>query len=246
MSREDVASFHHQSLSVGDFHVFCAGGITPAEVELLRSSLSALTPEGPGVPRVIVPPAPAAPCMATTDVADALQSAIRVTIPAIPRSHPDYVDLRLAVTALGGYFGSRLNSVIREEKGLTYGIHAAMVGVDDYGYLSISSQADARYVDRVIAEIRSELARMALPDYPADELTRLRRSVLSSLASTLESPFSISEFHETMLTADIPQGYYEAQLRSLDALTPDRLAELSALYLDPARMLIAVAGAPRG
>ncbi|MCM1337088.1 MAG: insulinase family protein [Candidatus Amulumruptor caecigallinarius] len=242
ISRESVIDFHRRSLSTGGMHVYVSGGLTEGDVELIRRELSSLKSEGEGIVPVIEPPVAVAPSVEYGEVPGALQSAIKATIPAIPRTHPDYVGLRLAVTALGGYFGSRLNSVIREEKGLTYGINASLVGVEDTGYVSISSQADPQYVEQVISETCSELRRMAIADYPTDELTRLRRSVLSSLASTVESPFTISDYHETYLSANIPDGYFEAQLHALDHLTAEGLAELSARYLDPEQLRIAVAG----
>ena len=51
-----------------------------------------------------------------------------MSIPTIDRSHEDYISLRLVVMALGGYFGSRLMTNIREDKGYTYGIQANLYG----------------------------------------------------------------------------------------------------------------------
>ena len=56
----------------------------------------------------------------------------------IPCHHPDYQKLRVLVTVLGGYFGSRLMSNIREEKGYTYGISAGLVSCPGSSVLFIS------------------------------------------------------------------------------------------------------------
>ena len=40
---------------------------------------------------------------------------------SLDRNHPDYLKARVLVTLFGGYFGSRLMSNIREDKGYTYG-----------------------------------------------------------------------------------------------------------------------------
>lgn len=53
--------------------------------------------------------------------ADAMQSAVRMGMLSLERHHPDYLKTRVMVTLFGGYFGSRLMSNIREEKGYTYG-----------------------------------------------------------------------------------------------------------------------------
>lgn len=54
---------------------------------------------------------------AVSDVDAEHQAAIALSIPTIGRDHPDYIPLRLVVMALGGYFGSRLMTNIREDKG---------------------------------------------------------------------------------------------------------------------------------
>ena len=58
---------------------------------------------------------------------DALQSAVRMGMLSLDRNHPDYLKARVLVTLFGGYFGSRLMSNIREDKGYTYGISAAIM-----------------------------------------------------------------------------------------------------------------------
>ena len=50
---------------------------------------------------------------------DAMQSAVKMGYTTISREHPDYLKLRVLMTLFGGYFGSRLMSNIREEKGYT-------------------------------------------------------------------------------------------------------------------------------
>ena len=44
------------------------------------------------------------------------------------RDIPEFYDLRVAETILSGYFGSRLNLIVREKLNLTYGISAAFLG----------------------------------------------------------------------------------------------------------------------
>ncbi len=94
-----------------------------------------------GTPNVM-PPAPTAG-FRRIDLPDSRQAAVSIAIPAIMRSHPDYELLRLAVTGLGGYFGSRLNTELREERGLTYGVSAALVGSLDGALCRLPPSADA-------------------------------------------------------------------------------------------------------
>ena len=49
-----------------------------------------------------------------------MQSTIYLGLPVVDPSHPDYVALRVTDAILGGSFGSRITSNIREQKGYTY------------------------------------------------------------------------------------------------------------------------------
>ena len=53
-----------------------------------------------------------------------MQGAIRIARPFPNRHHPDFMKAQVLNNLFGGFFGSRLMSNIREDKGYTYGIHS--------------------------------------------------------------------------------------------------------------------------
>jgi len=65
-------------------------------------------PSGPGVVWLV-------------DRPGSVQSEIRVVGRAVDRNSPAWASLQVGCTALGGSFGSRLNSILREQRGYTYG-----------------------------------------------------------------------------------------------------------------------------
>ena len=72
----------------------------------------------------------------------------------ITRNHPDYLKLRVLMTLFGGYFGSRLMSNIREEKGYTYGISAGIMFYPDSGLLAISTEDVYKRQDYILSGFR--------------------------------------------------------------------------------------------
>lgn len=171
-----------------------------------------------------------------------LQSAVNMGLRTINRSSPDYIDLRLAVMALGGYFGSRLMKNIREEKGMTYGIYASLAGGYDGAYMNISAQCDKKYTSDVVDEIRKELNLLASNPPCGEELERLRSYALSSLADTLDTPQNISAYYSTQRLVGTPGKYFALQQRAIDALTPERIAALAAVYLSPDKLATVTVG----
>lgn len=179
------------------------------------------------------------------DRPDSSQSAIVMTLPAVPRTHPDYLPLHIAVMALGGYFGSRLMQNIREEKGLTYGISAGLLGYMDGAYVQIYTEADNSYARRVVEEVKAELLRLADNPPEGDELDRLCRSAITGQLEILDTPLSIAAFHSVMQTSGIPDGYFEEKQALISSLTPDIISLMARRYLRPELLTIAAAGNSR-
>lgn len=242
VSVADVRRCHHEGIAHHSMHIFVTGDLdcVSGARDALTAFAERLAPASVK-PFVDVPPSPQSPQTRVAHLPHTIQSAICASIPTIGRQHPDYVNLRHAVIALGGYFGSRLMTNIRERKGLTYGIGATLMGLRESGTIQISAQCDTGYTDTVVEEIRNELRLLASDPMSEDEMTRLRRDVMSTLATTLDTPLSIMDYYESALLAGIPDGYYAAQVQSITSMTPERLQRIAAHYLRPEDLRIAIA-----
>ena len=170
------------------------------------------------------------------------QSGIKIAIPAINAEHPDFLLLNIAVTALGGYFGSRLVMNIREDKGYTYGISARLISFKEGGTVSITCECDNKYVDAVIDEIKKELARLASEPMDDDELRMVTRYMKSSLAACLDNAFSISEYHKGLIRSNKGSSEFYRLQELLSTVTPEDIRTIAAQLLDPTKILISVAG----
>jgi predicted Zn-dependent peptidase len=226
-----------------NFDIFLAGRITPQIEDAVNRTLGALKADvDGGVKRIIKPFSPTIGATEQIKVDGALQSAVRMSMPAIMRNNPDYIALRLLIVALGGYFGSRLISNIREDKGLTYGISSFLFGYEEGGMIGISSSTDNANVPLLIAETQKEIARLLDGDFSDDEIDRLRQFSMSSLASTLDSPFEIMDYYVNNMTAAIPDGYFADQVATVQRLNRDMLTEVARKYIKPENITTVVAG----
>lgn len=173
-----------------------------------------------------------------------MQTAVRMSLPAVPRNHPDYERLRYVVFALGGYFGSRLMSNIREDKGYTYGVNASLVSLPEEAHVSITCQTDNRYAEAVLNEISHEIGRIATEPMDVEELETVKNTVMSGLVSMLDSPFSIIDYQRILDSFNLPDDYFMHQINELAALTPQNVMESAARYLVSVPRLTALAGNP--
>ncbi len=172
----------------------------------------------------------------------AQQCGVNISIPTIDRQHPDYANLRLAIYALGGYFGSRLMSNIREARGLTYGINSSLCGYRECGVVEIAASTSPQSVDELVSETIAEIKRMVDNPLTADEMQRVRRGYFTRLAATLDTPFGISDFIMSSQLNDSPSNYFDMQLEAVRSATPEKISSLIDRYVEPSQAIITVAG----
>lgn len=245
ITAEQIAGFHHRYSTSGNLSLYMCGNITPDIERLVCDAFDDAVFWGNEQP-LTIKRFNAAPAGAKNVIrkANASQSGIMLSLPAIPRTHPDYLPLHMAVYSLGGYFGSRLMLNIREEKGLTYGISASVPGYIDDAYINISAETDNRYVRQVINEVAAELRRLATDPPCGNELTRLKQSALSMQAAILDSPISIMDQYITARTQGLPAGYFDIKQHTITSLTPTIISEMATRYLRPDDLRISIAGNP--
>ncbi|MCM1452229.1 MAG: insulinase family protein [Clostridium sp.] len=242
VTRDKLIDFHDKVYTAASCKAFLSGRLPQCVRDDVKDFLSRMPCRRPACNINIVPFTPMPPQKVEVSLPGALQSAVAIGIPAVPRSHPDYIPLRFTVIALGGYFGSRLMRNIREDKGYTYGIHAALYGTREGAYVAVKAQCDNEHVDDVIRETAAEMERMASAPMPDDELLRLRLHVQASLMETVDSPFSIMDYYRTRELVGLPEDYFSEQLRLSREIDAPLIMEMARKYLNPLQMRIAVAG----
>ncbi|MDE6206467.1 MAG: insulinase family protein [Muribaculaceae bacterium] len=242
VSTEQLRRAHRRVMNPAAFNVYLSGRVSEDALDALRACLGNLTcPDSEPIALDIRPfDYNATGTVHTYVMANKQlnQAGIKMTLPAPDRAHPDYVPLRYAVMALGGYFGSRLMSNIREEKGLTYGISASLIGYRDGSYVEISTLTDFSYTEQVIEEIKAELVNLATNPPRGDEFDRLHRHAGTALAELLDNPTSVMSYYAGRLLVGSPDGYFDRQQEVLAALTPELISAIAARYLSPSRLTI--------
>lgn len=243
VTRQDVIDLWQHTIAAVKPEIFLSGQIATLKDSIIDTfSTLSTTPTALPYPIRIIKPSPSGERWKIIEVDEALQSAVAMSIATIDRANPDYIDLRLAVMALGGYFGSRLMSVIREEKGLTYGISSSLLGYREGGFVAIASQTDPRYVKPLIKATLDEIERMRTEPISPTELVRLKRHASSSLSSILDSPFSVMDNYiigkHNLTGAD----YFARQQEAINKLTAERVMDVMKRHVNESSLKISIAG----
>jgi len=163
---------------------------------------------------------------------DALQSAIRMGLPMFNRTHPDFSAMQVLNTVLGGYFGSRLMTNIREDKGYTYGIGSGISSLKHTGALFIATEVGADVCKAAVSEIEKEITLLKTELIADEELSLVRNYMLGSLLGSLENVFSHADKFKNLYFSGLDYDYYEQYTQTVKTITAEELLNLANKYLN--------------
>ena len=162
----------------------------------------------------------------------AVQSALRIGKPFFNRAHVDYPGMAVLNTILGGYFGSRLMSNIREDKGYTYGIGSAVASMKQEGYFFISTEVGADVTNSAIEEIYKEIEILKDEHVDNEELEMARNYMLGTFLKGMDGAFQLAERFKSIYLYDLDYSYYDRYLQKIKTIQADELRDLARKYFD--------------
>lgn len=244
LKTEDLEEFYRYHYHSGNCTIFLAGRITDEIVDYVERELGTV-PWGEVSSRVPLSPIEipffeGKRCF--VEQPGAVQSSLRIGCPMMDRPHPDYMPMKVLVTILGGYFGSRLMANIREEKGYTYGIYSTIASFPFNGCLLIATETGNEYVEPCIREIRHELKRLQDELVPVHELDMVKNYMIGEICRSYESPFSLSDAWIFTETAGLDSDFYIRMVETIQQVSREELQRLAVEYFRPDNMLEVVAG----
>ncbi len=163
-----------------------------------------------------------------------VQTAIKIGRRLFNRHHPDFHGFFVLNTLLGGYFGSRLMTNIREKRGYTYNIYSTIDTFQNDGYFYIGAEVNADKRAATLREIWKEIKK--LQDEPIDvaELDMVRNYLLGMLLNGLDGALNTSDVVRSMLMEQLPWDTFTAMTETIRTISPERIQALAQQYLQPA------------
>ncbi|KXK59975.1 peptidase M16 [Micromonospora rosaria] len=171
-----------------------------------------------------------------------VQSTLRLGHPAPHRAHPDHVPMTLAGTVLGGAFTSRLNHLIREVRGYTYGIRGEFGTSRRFGRFMVSSGVQTAVTAPALVEAVGEITRTQVGGVTEDELAVARSWRAGQLSVELQSPRSIASALTTLVVHDLPDDYHARLRADLLAADVEQVSAAAAAHLHPEALTLVVEG----
>ena len=177
------------------------------------------------------------------DKPDSVQTEIRVGHLGIPRNHPDYMALNLAIRILGGEGSNRLHQVLRTERGLTYGAQADMDTLQGERRLRGGDQhALRRHRRSAAAHRRRVLAAAARTGVGGRARRRAKAYMTGSFPLTIETPDSIALQVLNVMFYGLPLEQLQTFRERVNAVTVDDIERVARFYLKPDAVSVVLVG----
>ena len=172
----------------------------------------------------------------------AVQSSLRMALPAVSRTDADYPALQLANMVFGGYFSSRWVENIREDKGYTYGPHSSIEHFVAGSALVVAAEVATEVTGPAMLETLYELGRIASLPPGEEELEQARRYALGTLRLGMSTQAGLAGLASIYASFGLRLDYLREHSAGLAAATREQVTEAAARYLAPSRAVTVVLG----
>jgi predicted Zn-dependent peptidase len=223
-----------------DYQVIVSGKVDDAVQGQIIQSLALLTkPKANEVRNISALPGNRSQFV---EKAASVQASVRMGKRSLLRSDVDYFNVIFLNHILGGFFGSRLMKNIREEKGLTYGIHASIHALKNDSFLVIGADVNKENQALIFQEIRNELMRLRTELINKEELDIARYHFIGSLQSEITTPFAHAEKIRNILLYNLDQEYYSRMINKISSVSSEELIDIAEKYFNEKSFFEAAVG----
>lgn len=246
VSSQDLSDFHRVAYGPRNCRILATGPNPATYIPLLEKFFGSGWDEAGdqgGLAVSGIPPVnPAGKREIQVPMDGAVQTAIRIGCPLFGRTHPDFQDLTISNTILGGYFGSRLMNNIRENKGYTYGISSHVAALRDTGFFVIGATVGAGVWEDAIVECNHEMTMLGEQLISESELIRVKNYLIGQLQRSIDGPFQLAEQYRPLWMNYLDFNYLTDFMHRVNHITAVEIRSLSRKYFQPESMITVAAG----
>jgi zinc protease len=246
LTRDDVVALHRKYFVPNNAILAIVGDVTAEEAFVAAGKVfgdwerrdfpseSAIEPPMPTRRLVIV------------NKPDAVQTEVRVGNIGIPRNHPDYMAVNLAIRILGGEGSNRLHQVLRTARGLTYSAQANFDTFKDSGDFEAETTTRTQATGEVVRLIVDEFWRLQRERVSERELSDAKAYLTGSFPLTIETPDAIALQVLNVMFYGLPIEQLQNFRDRVNAVTVDDIQRVARLYLKPDRLSVVLVGNASG
>lgn len=236
-----IKAFYDNNLGALRTHVYAAGKFSEnAVADAIEASFKDWR-KGPE-PNIEIAKPVAKNETAIIDRPGAPQSTLIFGLPVIDPSQKDYLDLVVTNSILGGSFGSRITSNIRENKGYTYSPRSVIAARFRTADWSERADVTTESTGPSLREIAYEINRLQSEPPSAEELKGIQNYEAGIFVLRNSSPGGIINQLSFLDLHGLPDSYLTNQVKNIYAITPQKVQEMTRKYLKTQDMTLVAVG----
>jgi predicted Zn-dependent peptidase len=233
LQTDQLKEFYRRYYQNGKCMIFAAGKLPADFQQQLNSFFGDLTINQPvEKPGYIAEPALEKKSRINNDP-NGVQGAIRIGRPFPNRHHPDFKKVMVLNNVFGGFFGSRLMSNIREEKGYTYGIYSYLQNHIQQSAWLVSTEAGTDVCEAAIQEVYKEMKLLREDLIDDEELLLVKNYMMGTNLGDIDGPFQIIARWKNLILNELDGNYFYESMNTIKNITAEELKELANKYLQP-------------
>ena len=248
ITRASLQAFHAARFRPGSLSLVMVGDVEPSRaIETASHAFASWTAAPPAKPVFPALPPARERRVRVIPMMNKAQADIAYGFTTILRSDPAFYAYWLMNNILGEYsIGGRLGDSIRERQGMAYYVLGSLDANVIPGPLLIRAGVNPANVDRAIASIDEEIARMAREGPTEKELTESRQYLIGSMPRRLETNVGIANFLQTVEFFGLGMDYDVRVPELLAKVTREDVHAAARAVLDPSKAAVVIAGPYNG
>ena len=170
------------------------------------------------------------------------QCAIKIGCKLFDKQHEDNAVFFVLNTILGGYFGSRLMTSIREDKGYTYDISSNMDQMLYDGCFYVSTETAPQYADMILNETYFQMQLLQNEKIDTTELDMVKNYIMGNFMNMLDGPMNVSSFAKALISVGQNENDFESFVSKIKEIDSEDIMKAAQKYLIKDQMTEIVVG----
>jgi predicted Zn-dependent peptidase len=170
------------------------------------------------------------------------QSEVRVGHVGVARRIDDFHAVVVMNALLGGLFNSRLNRLLREERGYTYGVHSDFEMRRSAGPFAVRCAVETEATAPAVADIMAELSRVRQGEVGHEELVAARDYLVGVFPLRFETSAQVAGALAGLVIHGLPDDELDRYRPAVAAVSAEAVLAAARDRLDPERASVAVVG----
>jgi len=242
---QNVKEFYEKNFGARRSALYVVGEFDAAAVNAAISKTLSKWKAGPDI---YTPPVQAQYTKDTLiiDRKDAPQTTLLIGLPTLLPKDKDYVAMYVTNALLGGSFGSRITSNIRENKGYTYSPLSTVLNRRGAAVWTEAADVTSEHTVDALQEIEKEIRRLQDEPPSKEELKGIQNYLAGVFVLQNSTPNGIIGQLQFLDRFGLPDSFLANFVKNIHSITPEKVSAITRRYIDYSKMMVVMVGDEKG